>query len=175
MSNLLLEQVEYKTQETNLGTWRRYMYINGTSFHEFKSHTTMFGIPLIHYTYGRSPETGRRVIAKGIIAVGRIACGFIAIGHASLGLLAIGQLALGIIFGLGQLSSGIAALGQLAIGAYLSIGQFAAGYIAIGQFAFGKYVLAQLGVGEFVWSTTRADFQAIEFFRTFPVIRYFIP
>lgn len=175
MSNLLLEKVEYKIQETNLGTWRRYMYINGTSFHEFKSHGTMFGIPLIHYTYGRSPETGRRVIAKGIIAVGRIACGFIAIGHASLGLLAIGQLALGIIFGLGQLSSGIAALGQVAIGAYVGLGQFVTGYIAVGQFAIGRYVLAQIGLGEYVWCTGRTDPQALEFFRTFPVIRLFIP
>ncbi len=175
MANLLLEEVEYKIQETSFGVWRRYMYINGTSFHEFKTHKTMFGLPLIHYTYGRSPETGRRVCAKGIIAVGRIACGFLAIGQAALGLLAIGQLAIGVILGLGQLSSGIAALGQVAIGAYLGLGQFVAGYIAIGQFALGKYVLAQLGIGEFVWSTRRLDPQAVEFFRAFPVIRYFIP
>ena len=175
MSNLLLEEVEYKIQETNLGTWRRYMYINGTSFHEFKSHSTIFGIPLIHYTRGRSPETGTRVIAKGIIAVGRIACGFLAIGQASLGLLAIGQLAIGILLGLGQLSSGIAALGQVAIGAYVGIGQFVTGYVAIGQIALGKYVLAQIGMGEFVWSTKQVNPQAVEFFRTFPVVRYFIP
>ncbi len=175
MSNLLLEKVEYKVEETSFGIWRRYVYINGTSFHEFKTHKTMFGLPLIHYTYGRSPETGRRVVAKGIIAVGRIACGFIAIGQAALGLLAIGQLAIGVLLGLGQLSSGIAALGQLAIGAYVGLGQFVTGYIAIGQFALGKYVLAQLGVGEFVWSSQRFDPEAAEFFRAFPVIRYFLP
>jgi hypothetical protein len=175
MGNLLLEKVEYKVEETSFGVWRRYMYINGTSFHEFKTHTTMFGLPLIHYTYGRSPETGRRVCAKGIIAVGRIACGFIAIGQAALGLLAIGQLAIGIILGLGQLSSGIAALGQVAVGAYIGLGQFVVGYAAIGQIAFGKYVLAQIGIGEFVLSVKRADPQAIEFFRNFPVICYFIP
>lgn len=175
MANLLLEKVEYKVEETRFGIWRRYVYINGTSFHEFKTRKTMFGLPLIHYTYGRSPETGKRVCAKGVIAVGRIACGFIAIGQAALGLLAIGQLAIGVLIGLGQLSSGIAALGQVAIGAYIGVGQFVTGYIAIGQFALGKYVLAQLGIGEFVWSTRRFDPQAIEFFRTFPVIRYFIP
>ena len=175
MSNLLLEKADFKVEETRRGTWRRYMYINGTSFHEYKTHRTMFGLPLIHYTYGRSPETGRRVIAKGIIAIGRLACGFIAIGHASLGLLAIGQLALGVLFGLGQLSSGILALGQLAIGAYLGIGQFAIGYVAVGQLAFGRYVLAQLGSGEHVWCTGRIDPQAVSFFRNFPVIRCFIP
>jgi len=175
MANLLLEEVKYKIEKTHFGIWRRYMYINGTSFHEFKTRSTMFGIPLIHYTYGRSPETGRRVCAKGVIAVGRFACGFIAIGHAALGLLAIGQLALGILLGLGQLSSGIAALGQLAIGAYLGIGQFVTGYIAIGQFAIGKYVLAQLGIGEFVWSTRQTDPHAVAFFKTLPIIRLFIP
>lgn len=175
MGNLLLEKAEYKIQETNFGIWRRYVYINGTGYHEFKSHKTMFGIPLVHYTYGRNPETGRRVVAKGIIAVGRIACGFIAIGQLSLGLLAIGQLAIGIVLGLGQLSSGLAALGQIAIAAYLGLGQFVVGYIAIGQFALGKYVLAQFGSGEFVWSIKRADPQAIEFFKALPIIRLFIP
>ena len=175
MSNLLLEKPDFKVEETSFGTWRRYMYINGTSFHEFRTHKTMFGIPLVHFTYGRSPETGRRVIAKGIIAVGRLACGFIAIGHASLGLLAIGQLAFGILIGLGQLSSGIVALGQVAVGAYLGIGQFVTGYIAVGQFGIGRYVLAQFGSGEYVWSIRRIDAQAVTFFRNFPVIRLFIP
>jgi len=175
MSNILLEEVEYKVQETSFGIWRRYVYINGTGYHEFKSHKTMFGIPLVHYTYGRNPETGRRTVAKGIIAVGRIACGFIAVGQLSLGLLAIGQLALGIVFGLGQLSSGIAALGQMAIAAYLGVGQFVTGYIGIGQFVLGKFVLAQIGIGEHVWSLTRADPEAILFFKTLPVVRLFIP
>jgi len=175
MSNLLLEKVEFKIQETSFGTWRRYVYINGTGFHEFKSHKKMFGLPLVHYTYGRSPETGRRVIAKGIIAVGRIACGFIAIGQVSLGLLAIGQLAIGILLGLGQASSGIVAIGQLAIGAYLGLGQFVTGYIAIGQFALGKYVLAQVGMGDYIWTVKRADAQAVEFFKSLPIIRFFIP
>jgi hypothetical protein len=175
MGNLLLEKVEYKIEETKFGTWLRYMYVNGTSFHEFKSRTIVFGLPLVHFTYGRCPETGRRKIAKGIIAVGRLACGFIAIGHASLGLLAIGQLAIGIILGLGQLSSGLVALGQGAIAAYLGLGQFVIGYAAIGQCALGKYVLAQFGAGEFVWSIKNADRQAIEFFKALPVIQLFIP
>jgi hypothetical protein len=174
MDNLLLEDVEYKIEETNFGTWCRYMYTNGTSFHEFKSHATIFGLPLIHYTYGRCPETGKRIMAKGIIALGRFACGFIAIGHISFGLVAIGQIAIGLIFGLGQLSTGLAAAGQVAIAAFLGLGQLATGYIAIGQLALGRYVLAQAGFGEFVWSVKRADPQAIEFFKSLPLIRYFI-
>jgi hypothetical protein len=174
MANILLEKPEYKIDKTNLGTWRRYGYENGTSFHEFKSNATLLGMPLIHYTYGRSPETGRRVCAKGVIAVGRLACGIVAIGHASFGLIAIGQLAIGLILGLGQLSTGLAAVGQAAIGIAFGLGQLATGYIAIGQFAIGKYVLAQLGLGEYVLSAARQDQQAIEFFKTLPVLRQFI-
>lgn len=175
MGNLLLEKVDYKIEKTNFGTWRRYLYTSGASFHEFKSNTSFFGLPLVHFTYGKCPETGRRIIAKGIIAVGRLACGFIAVGHASLGLLAIGQLAIGVIFGLGQLSSGILALGQIAIGAYLALGQIVVGYAAIGQFALGKYVLAQLGLGEHVCDINNANQQAIAFFKAIPLIQLFIP
>ena len=112
MGNLLLEEVEYKIDQTNFGTWRRYVYTNGAGFSEFKSHATLFGLPLIHYTFGKNPETGRRIMAKGIIALGRFTCGLIAIGHISFGLVAIGQIAIGLVFGLGQLSTGLAAAGQ---------------------------------------------------------------
>jgi hypothetical protein len=173
MLNTLLEKPEYKIVKTALGTWRSFGYVNGTSFHEFKSDATLFGMPLIHYTYGRSPETGRRVCAKGVIAVGRLACGIIAIGHASMGIVAIGQLAIGLLFGLGQLSTGLAAVAQMALGVYFGLGQLATGYVAIGQIAFGKYVLAQIGFGEYVLSMARRDEQAIEFFKTFFLTRNF--
>ena len=175
MSNLLLEEVEYKIDETNFGVWRRYGYANGTSFHEFKSHATWFGMPMVHYTYGKSPETGKRVVAKGVFAIGRLALGIVAIGQASAGLIAVGQLAIGLAFGLGQLSTGVLAIGQLAIAALFGLGQMATGYVAIGQFALGKYVLAQLGFGEFVYSTSRGDPQVLELLKTLPVIRYFVP
>ena len=173
MINTLLEKPEYKIVKTRLGTWRSFGYVDGTSFHEFKSDATWMGLPLIHYTYGRSPETGRRVCAKGVIAIGRLACGIIAIGHASIGIVAVGQLAIGLLFGLGQLSTGIAAVAQMALGVYFGLGQFTTGYIAIGQFAYGKYVLAQFGFGEFVLSMTQRDREAIDFFKTFPVIKDF--
>ncbi|MHC4479291.1 MAG: hypothetical protein ACYTEL_27040, partial [Planctomycetota bacterium] len=112
MENVLLEEIEYKVEETNFGVWRRFGYIDGTSFHEFTSHSSWMGLPLVHYTFGRNPETGRRVVAKGVIAVGRLACGIVAIGHASFGLVAIGQLALGLGLGLGQFATGLAVIGQ---------------------------------------------------------------
>lgn len=184
MSNLLLQQVEYKTEETNSGIWQRYGYIDGTSYHEFTSHRTMFGMPLVHYTYGRNPETGRRVWAKGVIAVGRFARGVIPIGMVSIGLIAIGLLAFGLVaigllgigvaIGFGQLSTGVVALGHMAIGVLFGAGQITTGYIAIGQVALGKYVLAQIGVGKFVWCMGRADPEAVEFFKVLPIIRYFL-
>ena len=45
----------------------------------------MGDLPLVHYTYGKCPETGKRIVAHGVIAVGRLAWGIIAIGQASLG------------------------------------------------------------------------------------------
>jgi len=95
MRNPLLEEVEYKIDETNFGVWRRYGYANGTSYHEFKSYTHIFGMPLVHYTYGRNLETGKRVIAKGVIAIGRLACGVVAIGQFAVGKYVLAQIGLG--------------------------------------------------------------------------------
>src|SRR3990172_3775434 len=114
MKNLLLENVEYKIETTSFGVWRRFVYLTGAYFAEFKSRATFLGLRLLHYTRGKCPETGRRIIAKGVVAVGRLAMGILAIGHASFGVIAIGQLGLGIVLGLGQGSTGIYAVGQFA-------------------------------------------------------------
>jgi hypothetical protein len=167
MKNLLLEDVEYKMEQTSFGVWRRFVYPNGAYFAEFTSHATFWGLPLLHYTRGKCPETGRRVVAKGIVAVGRLAMGVLAIGQASFGIIAIGQLGLGLLLGLGQGATGLYAIGQVSIGVLFGLGQIATGEIAIGQIAFGKYVLAQLGFGEHVWSMNRADPEAVAFFKAF--------
>ena len=165
MQNLLLEKVEYKIEETRFGVWRRFVYSSGAYFAEFKSHTTWMGLPLLHYTRGKCPETGRRIIARGVIGVGRLATGIVAIGQASFGLIAIGQLGLGLLLGLGQGSTGLFAIGQLAGGLLFGLGQLATGWVAIGQFGYGKYVLAQMGYGDHVWSLKQKDPVAIQFFR----------
>ena len=79
------------TITTHWGTWRRFAYPNRKYFAEFKSNATFWGLPLLHYTRGKCPETGRQVVTKGIIAVGRLAMGVLAIGQTSFGLMAIGQ------------------------------------------------------------------------------------
>lgn len=170
--NLLLAEIEYQWEETLLGIWRRYIYPDGSMFAEFKSHGYFGPLPVLHYTHGKCPETGRRIVAHGFIAVGRLARGVIAIGHASIGIIAIGQLAIGLGLGLGQATTGILALGQLALGGYFGLGQFVTGHIAIGQFAIGGYVLAQIGFGSHVWDAHHGvDDAAKAFFG--PVLRWF--
>lgn len=172
MPNLLLEKVEYQEEQTASGQWRRYLYPSGARFTEFTSHQRYFGLPLLHYTAGICPETGKRRVAKGIIAVGRKAVGFLAVGQAALGLLAIGQLGLGIAFGIGQAAIGIVSIGQIAIGLLFGLGQIATGYAAIGQIALGHYVLAQIASGAHVWTRTLHDPEAVEFFRQLlPMLR----
>lgn len=166
MENILNKEIEYKITRTALGEWRSFMYANGTTYHEYTSHSKLFNMPLIHYTSGICPETGHHKIAKGVIAIGKLAIGIIAIGQLSAGIIAIGQLAFAILFTLAQVGFAIISIGQLAIGAYLAIGQFAFGYACIGQFAFGYYVIAQFGIGEYVWSMKIRDPQALEFFKT---------
>lgn len=167
LTNMLLEPVEYKITETPRGVWREHLSPSGQVFREFTSHATLLGIPLVHYTSGRCPETGRRKVARGVFAVGRVAVGFVAVGQASLGLIAIGQLALGVIFGLGQAATGMACLGQLAIAGWFAFGQLAIAYVAIGQFGIGHFVLAQIGMGEHVIDTRGSAPAAVLFFKQF--------
>lgn len=160
--SLSLEEFEYEFVETDSGVTRRFVYPDGSRFEEYKSHTEFLGLPLVHKTAGKDPATGKRVTAKGIIAIGRVAFGFIAIGQMAWGLIAIGQLGLGFLIGIGQASCGIFCIGQLAIGGLFGLGQFATGYLVIGQFALGQYVLAQFGMGEHVIDTRGADPEAMK-------------
>ncbi len=165
MRNMLFDKVEYKIEKTRHGIWRRHLNERGAYFAEYTSYATFLGWPLVHYTRGISPETGRRVTARGVIAVGRLAVGGLAIGHASFGLIAIGQAGLGLLFGLGQAATGLFAVGQLALGGGFGLGQIATGQTAVGQLAFGEYVLAQLGVGDYLWTPEQADAEAVSYFK----------
>ena len=121
---------------------------------EWKSHAEIFGWPLIHVAIGRNPVTGKWLVAKGIIAIGQF----------GLGLVTIAQFGVGLLFGFGQFVAGTVTFGQFAFGLIFGLGQFATGMTAIGQMAYGKYVLAQIGVGEFVWSSKIKDPHAVEHF-----------
>jgi hypothetical protein len=165
LENVLLRPIEYKVVETSFGVWKRFMSVDGKAYAEFTSHRRVMGLPLVHYTAGRCPETGRRKVARGIIAVGRISVGVVAIGQAAFGLVAIGQLALGLMLGLGQATTGALALGQTAAGVVVA-GQITAGAVAVGQCAAGYYVLAQAGAGVHVLDAKHRDPAAVSFFHS---------
>lgn len=164
MRNMMLEDIEYVIEDTGRGIRRSFLYEDGRRFSEYTSHARLSGWPLIHITCGKCPETGRRIVAKGVIAIGRLAVGGLAIGQASAGLVAIGQLGIGMLFGLAQAATGYLAIGQAALAAKLAIGQFGLGEIVIAQIGVGRYVLAQRGIGTHVWSMARDDPAAVDFF-----------
>ncbi|MBI1317853.1 MAG: hypothetical protein GC168_02755 [Candidatus Hydrogenedens sp.] len=146
MENLLLEPVEYQWEETASGLWRRYVYPDGRLFAEYQSRAKLpNGWPLVHFTRGKCPDTGRLIVAKGGIAIGRLAVGGIAIGHASAGIIAFGQASAGLLFGLGQATCGLVCLGQLALGGLFGLGQAATGAVVIAQIGAGYYGITQIG------------------------------
>jgi hypothetical protein len=121
---------------------------------EWRTRAEVMGWPLIHIAIGRNKQTGRLLVAKGIIAIGQFA----------IGVITIAQFGIGAVFAFGQFTAGIISIGQVAVGGYFGLGQFATGIIVIGQLAFGKYVLAQLGLGEHVWSPESKDPVAVQYF-----------
>ncbi len=146
MANILLEKVDYHIEETPWGGVAPLPLSPAAYFAKFRSHRTLFGLPLLHFTRGICPETGKRVVARGMVAVGRLALGILALGQAAAGLVAVGQLGLGLLFGLGQAATGVGAVGQLTLGLYLALGQLAASNsVTIAQLGYGKFVLAQIG------------------------------
>ena len=168
MKNINAKNIQYTVEQTPLGVWNRYHYPTGDLFADYKTHKTLFGWPLFHYTRGLCPETGVHRVAKGVLAIGKCATGGVAIGQAAFGGIAIGQLAVGVVFGFGQACTGVFALGQLALAVLLGFGQAATGYVAIGQFGFGEYALAQFGFGSHIWDSNNADPTAVAFFETLP-------
>jgi len=120
---------------------------------DWKSEATYGGFPLVHVAFGRD-RRGKIRVAKGVIAVGQFA----------VGLITIAQFGVGLLFGLGQIIGGLTALAQVAVTPYFAIGQLATGYVAIGQLVLAYYGLCQYGFAKFIWSTSRQDPEAVEFF-----------
>jgi hypothetical protein len=87
---------------------------------DFKSQQMLFGLPWVHVATGVDPVTGKKRIARGIIAIGDVAIGFLALGGVALGGVAMGGLAVGGI-SLGGMSVGLLALGGLAIALNTSV------------------------------------------------------
>jgi tRNA A-37 threonylcarbamoyl transferase component Bud32 len=136
--------------------------------YEYRSKTTVFGWPLVHIATGIDPMTGKKRIAKGIIAVGDMAIGVLAFGGASIGVFSIGGAAIGL-FSFGGLSIGLLiALGGGAIGG-LAVGGGAIGVIAVGGGAVGYYATGGGAWGVHPLGGNQQDPAAEAFFTSFPV------
>jgi hypothetical protein len=126
---------------------------------DWKSRSRLFGYPIVHVAYGIDPVTGRRRVAKGVIAIGDvavggfalggIAAGLFAVGGCAFGLTALGGASIGLLLAIGGAALGGSALGGGAIGGValggaaigvIAIGGGALGYVAIGGGAAGRYV-----------------------------------
>ncbi len=147
---LLKYNAEEKSGDTEEGVkTRQYNLLSNNIFgyyFEYKSKTTIFGLPLVHVNIG----FGR--VAKGIFSIGLVSAGFISVGLLSLGLFSFAMLSLGLLslgaisagaISLGGVSLGIIVLGGVAIGCF-SMGGCSIGLFAFGGFAWGKYI----GVGD---------------------------
>lgn len=124
---------------------------------EWKSRARVFGYPILHVAWGHDPKTGKKLVARGVIAVGDIAVGGLAIGGVAFGLLSLGGFAVGVTafggaaiglqlamggaaaggFASGGAAAGIAAIGGAAAG-LVAMGGAAAGYVAVGGGASGS-------------------------------------
>ncbi|HRE99065.1 MAG TPA: serine/threonine-protein kinase [Pirellulaceae bacterium] len=123
-----------------------------SGFREYRSRTTLFGLPFVHIVSGVNPQTGRPAVAKGIIAIGPsakgalaiggVAMGFVAIGGVSIGALTIGGTTIGLLGAIGGIAFSLGfALGGGAFGMF-AIGGVALGLTAIGGGAFGAFYLS---------------------------------
>jgi hypothetical protein len=123
------------------------------SGYEWKSSRTYAGYPLVHISFGRD-RRGKWRVAKGIIAIGQF----------GVGLVTIAQFGVGLIFGFGQVIVGPLVLAQVAVGLLLGVGQVATGYAAVGQVVLAYYGLGQTGWAHFLWSSSKRDPAAVDFF-----------
>ena len=88
---------------------------------EFRSKEEIGGWPLIHINIGANPETGRPLVAKGVVAIGNIAFGVVSIGAAAFGVVTLAAFGLGIV-SLAGFAIGIVALGAVALGYEFALG-----------------------------------------------------
>lgn len=90
---------------------------NGFGF-EYKSPTTLFGLPLLHISFKYLPNR-RPVVAKGIIAIGQFGIGIITVAQFGIGVICVCQFAIAV-YALAQFAFAYSLIAQ--IGAYLHDG-----------------------------------------------------
>lgn len=163
MDYLLNEDITEK-QSTAQNEIQNLWYKFKKQFHERKSETTVFGMPLYHIGRNAHGFFAVGFKAHGVISIGLMSRGIFSLGLLSIGIISIGLLSLGLIsvgtFSLGLLAVGSIALGLFAAGAIsvgiisfgaLSVGCFSTGALAIGKYiAVGDHSYALIAIGKSV-------------------------
>lgn len=121
--------------------------------YEYRSKAKLFGLPLVHIATGIDPATGKKRIAKGIIALGDVAIGAFACGGLALGGFTVGGASLGVV-----------SIGGMAVGILLGLGGMGVGYVAFGGLAIGYYACGGAAFGAHVISGAYQDPEAMKFF-----------
>ncbi|MBP5242684.1 MAG: helix-turn-helix transcriptional regulator [Clostridia bacterium] len=125
--------------------------------YEYKSKTTVCGVPLVHIHVGFGLCRAKGIIAignvaTGVVALGGLAVGVFSLGGFALGLLAIGGLAFALLLALGGGALGFIAVGGIAVGIFavggVAIGIYAIGGVAVASnIALGGYASGQIAIG----------------------------
>jgi Protein kinase domain len=108
---------------------------------DYRSQLAWRGLPLLHIATGKDPATGKRRIARGIVAIGTFARGWAAVGLFAFGGIAIGPFAIGVL-AFGGCAVGLVALGWSAVGLILATGSTAIGALAYGRDAWAFQAIA---------------------------------
>jgi len=100
---------------------------NGYGF-EYKSATTLFGLPLLHISFKYRPNR-IPVPARGIIAIGQFACGIFTLSQFGVGVISVSQFTIAG-FALAQFAFAYSLIAQLGIYIHEGQGQLV---ISLGQ------------------------------------------
>jgi len=131
---------------------------------EYRSKATLFGLPVVHIATGTDPATGRRRVAKGILAFGEIAKGVIAFGGIAMGGLTFGGISIGVV-PIGGLGLGLFPFAGLAVGMVMGYGGVVIAPIAVGGLAVGWYAVGGTALGAHAYGGNARDPIAREFFK----------
>ena len=129
---------------------------------EYRSKEEINGWPLIHINLGTHPETGRPLVAKGVVAIGNIAIGIVSIGAAAFGVVTLAGFGLGIV-SLAGIAIGIVALGAIALGYEVSIGaivlssKFSLGVIALDAYTLAWPLIFAVSIVLIIWGLRKVN------------------
>ena len=137
----------------------------GRGGYEYKSKTTLWGMPLVHVNLGMGMKRARGVIAigvvaRGIISLGLVSIGVFSVGFIGLGVFGFGSVAIGLLLAGGAISIGAVAVGAIAVGLVstgaLAVGMYAQGALAVAsRVAVGDHAHGYIAVGQRVANGTR--------------------